>query len=90
MSTADHPQTDGQIERVNTVVADALRTVVTPKEWRKQLSFVEFALNNSAHASTEVTLFYVNGLRYPRTQVSFVRSPSLCGRGLLNMLGAKK
>ncbi|CAH0486215.1 unnamed protein product [Peronospora farinosa] len=36
MSTADHPQTDGQTERANRVVADVLRTVATPKEWSKQ------------------------------------------------------
>ena len=32
MSTADHPQIDGQYERVNSVVADVLRTIATPKE----------------------------------------------------------
>ena len=50
MSTADHPQTDGQTERANRVVADVLRTVATPKEWSKQFSFVDFAINDSVHA----------------------------------------
>ena len=89
MSTADHPQTDGQTERANRVVADVLRTIATPKEWSKQLPFVEFAINNSVHASTGETPFYINGLRHPRTPVSFVRSPSLSGGGPLTMLGAK-
>ena len=44
MSTADHPQTDGRTERANRVVADVLRTTATPKEWSKQLPFVEFAI----------------------------------------------
>ena len=57
MSTADHSQTDGQTERANRVVADVLRTVATPKEWSKQLPFVEFAINNSVHASTGETPF---------------------------------
>ena len=90
MSTADHPQTDGQTERANRVVADVLRTIATPKEWSKQLPFVEFAINNSVHASTGETPFYINGLRHPRTPVSFVRSPSLSGGGPLTMLGAKE
>ncbi|CAI5722198.1 unnamed protein product [Peronospora effusa] len=88
MSTADHPQTDVQTERANRVVADVLRTVATPKEWSKQLSFVELAINNSVHASTRETPFYINGLRHPRTPVSFVRSPSLSGGGPLTSLGA--
>ena len=87
MSTADHPQTDGQTERANRV-ADVLRTVATPREWSKQLPFVEFAINNSVHASTGETPFYINGLRHPRTPVSFVRSPSLSEGGPFTSLGA--
>ena len=90
MSTADHPQTDSQKKRANRVVADVLRTVATPKEWSKQLPFVEFALNNSVHASTGETPFYINGLRHPRTPVSFVRSPRLSGGRRLTKIGAKE
>ncbi|CAI5721008.1 unnamed protein product [Peronospora farinosa] len=92
MSTADHPQTDGQTECAYRVVVDVLRTVETPQEWIKQLPLVELAINDSFHASTGETPFYINGLRHPRTPVSFVRSPSLGGGGLLTSLGtnAKK
>lgn len=83
MSAAYHPQTDGQTERVNRVVADVLRTIATLKEWSNHLSFVEFAMNNSVHASTGETPFYINGLRHPRSPVSFVRSPSLSEGGPL-------
>lgn len=55
MSTANHPQTDGQTERANRVVADVLRTIAIPKKWSKQLPFVEFALNNSVHTRTGET-----------------------------------
>ena len=49
---------------------------------------MEFAINNSVHASTGETPFYVNGLRHPRSPVSFVHSPSLSGGGLLTSLEA--
>jgi hypothetical protein len=54
MSTADHPQTDGQTERVNRVLEDVLRSfcVAEPTKWSTQLAQVKFALNNAMHAST--------------------------------------
>ena len=72
MSTADHPQTDGQTERVNRVLEDVLRSVCSaePTKWSTQLAQVEFALNNAVHASTGFTPFYVNGLRHPRTPLA--------------------
>ena len=45
MSTADHPQTDGQTERVNCVINAILRSICadTPKRWSSMLPVVEFA-----------------------------------------------
>ncbi|KAE9081925.1 hypothetical protein PF006_g27019 [Phytophthora fragariae] len=72
MSTADHPQTDGQTERVNRVLEDILRSVCAaePTKWSTLLPQVEFALNNAVHSSTGFTPFYVNGLRHPRTPLT--------------------
>ena len=72
MSTADHPYTDGQTERVNRVVEDVLRSVCaeTPKRWSAMLPIVEFALNNAVHASTGYTPFYVNSLTHPRVPLT--------------------
>ncbi|KAE9267376.1 hypothetical protein PF001_g30107 [Phytophthora fragariae] len=55
MSTADHPQTDGQTERVNRVLEDILRSVCAaePTKWSVLLPQVEFALNNAVHSSTD-------------------------------------
>ncbi|GMF44992.1 unnamed protein product [Phytophthora fragariaefolia] len=78
ISTAEHPQTDGQTERVNRVVEDALRSICaeTPKRWSAMILLVEFALNNVVLASTGYTPFYVNGLSYPRAPMTPLRPGS--------------
>ena len=47
-STAYHPQTDGQTERVNQVLEDMLRMYVMdkPTKWEDYLHLVEFSYNN--------------------------------------------
>ena len=49
MSTAFHPQTDGQSERSIQVLEDMLRGCVLDLKgsWEKHLPLVEFAYNNS-------------------------------------------
>ncbi|KAE9010328.1 hypothetical protein PR001_g15120 [Phytophthora rubi] len=81
MSTADHPQTDGQTERVNRVLEDILRSVCAaePTKWSTLLLQVEFAHNNAVHSSTGFTPFYVNGLRHPRTPLTLPPASSLGG-----------
>ncbi|KAE9238092.1 hypothetical protein PF005_g375 [Phytophthora fragariae] len=67
MSTAAHPETDGQTERVNRVLEDALRSYATSFAcWSSFLPIAEFALNNSTRASTGLTPFFVNNARHPR------------------------
>ena len=48
MSTAFHPQSDGQTERANRVLEDMLRHYVSPAQddWDEHLSMAEFAVNN--------------------------------------------
>ncbi|KAF1318425.1 Pol protein, partial [Globisporangium splendens] len=82
MSTAAHPETDGQTERVNRVLEDVLRSYATSfGEWSEFLPLAEFALNNSTHVSTGHTPFYVNyGLR-PRVPASLVGEVSTLSGG---------
>ncbi|GMF23064.1 unnamed protein product [Phytophthora fragariaefolia] len=82
MSTADHPQTDGQTERVNRVLGDTFCGVCAaePTKWSTLLPQVEFALNNAVHSSTGFTPFYMNGLRHPRTPLTLPPASNL-GRG---------
>ena len=44
---------------------------------------VEFAINNSVHASTTHTPFFVNGLRHPRLPTFLKCNSSLRGEGII-------
>ena len=83
MSTADHPQTDGQTERANRVIGDVLRSFCTesPKTLSSMLPIIEFALNNAVHASTGFTPFYVNSLTHPRVPLTLPLRGSGLGGG---------
>jgi transposase InsO family protein len=72
MSTAFHPQTDGQTERVNRVVEEMLRHFVQPRldDWDQHLAMVEFAINNAYQESTGNTPFFLNYGQHPLTPVS--------------------
>nr|GFA39667.1 reverse transcriptase domain-containing protein [Tanacetum cinerariifolium] len=56
MSTAYHPETDGQSERTIQTLEDMLRACMIDfgKGWVKHLPLVEFSYNNSYHASIKV------------------------------------
>jgi hypothetical protein len=75
MSTAFHPQSDGQTERVNRVLEDMLRHYVSPRQdnWDLMLSAVEFAMNNSYHEATQTTPFRLVMGRDPLTPVTLNR-----------------
>ena len=62
MSTAYHPQTDGQSERTNQEVEQALRSVVNfhQNDWVDWLPIIEFALNNRFKKALGTTPFYAN------------------------------
>ncbi|GMF63512.1 unnamed protein product [Phytophthora fragariaefolia] len=87
MSTADHPQTDGQTERVNRVLVDALKSYAHSfHHWSDCLPMAQFAINNSVHVATGHTPFYVNTMRYPRVpSVLGAVAPSLSGGGYLGL-----
>jgi hypothetical protein len=58
-SSAYHPQTDGQTERVNQILEDMLRACVLHygKNWDKCLSLAEFLYNNSYQSSLKMAPF---------------------------------
>ncbi|GJU14103.1 putative reverse transcriptase domain-containing protein [Tanacetum coccineum] len=59
MSTAYHPETDGQSERTIQTLEDMLRACVIDfgKGWKRHLPLVEFSYNNSYHASIKAAPF---------------------------------
>jgi len=61
MSTAYHPQTDGETERVNQEIEQYLRSMImhSPKGWLDLLPFAEFAHNNRQHSATWKSPFKV-------------------------------
>jgi hypothetical protein len=58
-STTFHPQSNGQVERVNQILGDMLRAYVISfgKNWEKCLPFSEFAYNNSFQSSLGMAPF---------------------------------
>ena len=68
LSTAYHPQTDGQSERTNQDVEQALRALVShhQDDWVDWLPVVEFALNNRFVKSLGTTPFYATYGYHPR------------------------
>ena len=58
-STAFHPQTDGQTERVNQILEDMLRARALDygSSWDDNLPYAEFSYNNSYQASLKMAPF---------------------------------
>jgi hypothetical protein len=68
LSTAFHPQTDGQTERINAILEQYLRIYSNYQQdnWSGLLSTAEFAYNNTISATTGMTPFFANYRFHPR------------------------
>jgi hypothetical protein len=68
MSTAYHPQTDGQTERVNQSLEQYLRIFCNQRQedWVRLLPTAEFSYNKAPHESTKMSPFFVEYGRNPR------------------------
>jgi len=68
LSTAFHPQTDGQTEQVNQVLEQYLRifTSYNQDDWSILLPQASLSYNNSVHSATKFTPFYANYGYHPR------------------------
>ncbi|GJW21397.1 putative reverse transcriptase domain-containing protein [Tanacetum coccineum] len=86
MSTAYHPQTDGQSERTIQMLEGMLRACVIDfgSSWDRHLPLVEFSYNNSYHAS-------IKAAPYEALYRQICRSPVCgCEVELANLIGRQK
>jgi hypothetical protein len=76
LSTAFHPETDGQTERANQTMEQYLRAFVSYQQddWSQWLPMAEFAANNQHSETTQTTPFLAYTGYHPRC--SFDLSPS--------------
>ena len=68
LSTAFHPQTDGQTERVNQELEQYLRIFIDHRQeqWPNWLGTAEFTYNNKIYSSTKTSPFKANYRQDPR------------------------
>ena len=70
MSTAYHPQTDGQTERTNQVLEGYLRNLVNDdqNDWYQWLPLAEYACGDSTASAHKLTQFFANYGFHPQTE----------------------
>lgn len=62
LSTAFHPQTDGQTERINQELEQYLRVFINhcQNDWAEWLPLATFSYNDKIHSATGHSPFYIN------------------------------
>ena len=78
LASPQYPQSNGQVERVNRVVIQVIKTSLEEslEKWVTYLPQIEFAINNSPHTTTKESPHYLNYFRHPITPV-IVNDPVL-------------
>ncbi len=78
LSSAFHPQTDRQTERVNQVLEQYLRCFINYEQdnWASLLPFAEFAYNNAQHSTTSLSPFFANYGYHPKSDFLVTSSSS--------------
>src|SRR6266581_6605371 len=91
-STPYHPQTDGQMERVNQEIEAYLRVFINHRQddWADWLPLAEFAYNNHIHSSTCQTPFELDTGQHPRmgtepTRMSKVEAADVFSSRMMKM-----
>ena len=78
MSTSFHPQTQGQVERMNSVFEQVMRCTVhelgEPRNWDDLVPFIEFSVNSQPNRSTGYSPFYLTYGYHPVTPIDLLKS----------------
>ena len=71
LSTAYHPQTNGQTKRLNQDVEQYLRLFVSQRQndWPEWIAYTEFAYNNKVHSAIKILPFYANYKWHPKMEI---------------------
>jgi hypothetical protein len=79
LSTAFHPQTDGQTERMNQIIEQYLRIYCNYQQdnWYDFLSLAEFSYNNCFQSSLGCSPFFANYGYHPRFNISVTTKTTL-------------
>ncbi|MBW0521771.1 hypothetical protein O181_061486 [Austropuccinia psidii MF-1] len=82
LSTAYHPETVGQIERVNQIIEKYLWIYVSYHQdnWNTLLPLAEFAYNNSDHFSTKQLPFFTVYRRDPQFDLAHITQDNPAGK----------
>lgn len=72
ISTAFHPQTDGQTEQINEFLEQYLRIFINYEQsnWVPLLPLAQFAYNNSTQTSTKLSPYFANFGFHPHLEIS--------------------
>jgi hypothetical protein len=78
LSTAFHPETDGQTERTNAILEQYLRAYCNYQQdnWKQLLPIAEFCYNNTQSETTRLTPFFANCGYHPRFKPNLSRMDS--------------
>jgi hypothetical protein len=88
MSTAYHPESDGQTERTNRTIEDMLRAYVDYRQdnWDECLTAAEIAYNNSMQVSTGFSPYYLNYGQHPNLPIINASSQQECNNQTVSEL----
>jgi hypothetical protein len=75
LSTAYHPQTDGQTDRTNQDIEQFLWMFVSHRQddWPEWITITEFAYNNQIHLAIQMSPFFANYGYHPRMGIELRR-----------------